>query len=93
MKRITGREEAGRVVARRIAKHTGLPPEKADAGVASILGCVRPVDENGLLVVTDEAGSEIARVPESVLRAIDVPTGRRRPRRRALKGSSPTVRK
>jgi hypothetical protein len=75
VKRITGWEEAGRVVARRIAKHSGLPLEKAKEGSSSILGCIREIDENGLLVVRDEAGNEIARVPRSVLRGIALPTG------------------
>lgn len=74
-KRITDWEEAGRVVARRIARHSGLTVEEADAGVLSVLGCCREVDEHGLLVVRDEEGREIARVPESVLRGIEVPTG------------------
>lgn len=75
MKRITDWEVAGRVVAKRIARHSGLPLARAGEGVSSILGCVRLTDENGLLVVTDEQGKELARVPESVLRGIAVPTG------------------
>lgn len=75
MKRITDWEEAGRVVARRIARHSGPTIEEAGAGVSSVLGCVREIDENGLLVIRDESGREIARVPESVLRGIAVPTG------------------
>lgn len=75
MKRITDREEAGRVVARRIAKRSGRTLEEAEAGAASLLGCCREVDECGLLVVRDESGREIARVPGSVLRGIAVPTG------------------
>ncbi|MCL4806909.1 MAG: hypothetical protein KJ062_03800 [Thermoanaerobaculia bacterium] len=62
-------------MARRIARHTGLTIGEADAGVFSVLGCVREIDENGLLVVRDESGREIARVPESVLRGVAVPTG------------------
>ena len=75
MQRITDWEEAGRVVARRIARHGGLTAEEAAAGVSSVLGCCREIDENGLLVVRDESDREIARVPESVLRGIAVPTG------------------
>jgi hypothetical protein len=59
----------------RIARHTGLSLEKAAEGASSILGCVRITDENGLLIVTDEQGNEIGRVPESVLGGIEVPTG------------------
>ena len=75
MKRITGWEEAGRVVAGRIARHSGLTVAEVDAGVSSVLGCCREIDESGLLVVRDESGREIARVPETVLRGIALPTG------------------
>ena len=75
MKRFTDWEEAGRVVAKRIVRHTGLTLEEADAAVSSILGCIRETDEHGLLIVRDEAGRELARVPESVLRGIHLPTG------------------
>ena len=75
MRRITDWEEAARVIARRIAKHSRLPLEKADAGVSSVRGCIREIDLNGLLVVRDNMGREIARVPESVLRGIALPTG------------------
>jgi hypothetical protein len=75
MKRITDWEEAGRVVAKRIVRHTGLTLEEANAAVASILGCIRETDENGFLIVRDESGREVARVPESVLRGVDLPTG------------------
>lgn len=68
-------ERLGFVLFRQIARHTGLTIEEADAGVFSVLGCVREIDENGLLVVRDESGREIARVPESVLRGVAVPTG------------------
>ena len=74
-RRITDWEEAGRVVARRIARHSGLTLEEADWGAASLLGCCRETDEYGLLVVRDEEGREIARVPVSVLRRIELPTG------------------
>ena len=75
MRKVTDWEEAGRVVARRIARHSSLTKEEADAGVSSVLGCVREIDEKGLLVVRNESGREIARVPESVLRGIALPTG------------------
>ena len=75
MKRISDWEEAGRIVAKRIVRHTGLTFEEADAAVSSILGCVRETDEHGFLIVRDESGREVARVPESVLRGIHLPTG------------------
>jgi hypothetical protein len=74
-KRITDWEEAGRVVARRIARHSGLTIEEAEAGVLSVLGCIREEDVDGRLVVRDEERREIARVPRSVVRGIEVPTG------------------